>query len=130
MKYSDLAFRDGCEIFPTRQDVQEYLVRYARDVRHLVKFSTQVTNVALRQDHQRDQWDVLIKNLLTGEETQETYDAVVVASGHYSTPYIPDSIENISEFNAAYPGLILHSKLYRNAETYRDKKVIISCLPT
>lgn len=125
MKYSDLAFRDGCEIFPTRQDVQEYLVRYARDVRHLVKFSTQVTNVALRQDHQRDQWDVLIKNLLTGEETQETYDAVVVASGHYSTPYIPDSIENISEFNAAYPGLILHSKLYRNAETYRDKKVVI-----
>ncbi|XXH00604.1 hypothetical protein Hte_006952 [Hypoxylon texense] len=126
MKYSDSAFKDGCEIFPTRQDVQEYLVRYARDVRHLVKFSTQVTNITLRQDQQqRDQWGVRTKDLLTGQETQETYDAVVVASGHYSTPYIPDSIENISEFNAAYPGLISHSKLYRNAETYRGKKVVI-----
>ncbi|KAI1772837.1 FAD/NAD(P)-binding domain-containing protein [Hypoxylon cercidicola] len=125
MRYSDLAFREGCEIFPTRQDVQEYLVRYARDVRHLIKFSTQVTNVALRQDQGRDQWDVRAKDLLTGEETQETYDAVVVASGHYSMPYIPDYIENIAEFNAAYPGVISHAKLYRNAEPYRGKKVVI-----
>lgn len=125
MKYSDLAFRDGCEIFPTRQDVQEYLVKYARDVRHLIKFSTQVINVALRQDKQRDQWDVSTKDLVTGKEAQDTYDAVVVASGHYSTPYIPDSIKNITEFNAAHPGLISHSKLYRNAEPYRDKKVVV-----
>ncbi|KAI1761342.1 FAD/NAD(P)-binding domain-containing protein [Hypoxylon sp. FL1150] len=126
MKYSDLAFRDGCEIFPTRQDVQDYLVKYAKDVRHLIKFSTQVTNIALRQDQQqRDQWDISTKDLITGNEAQDTYDAVVVASGHYSTPYIPDTIENISEFHAAHPGSISHSKLYRNAEPYRNKKAVV-----
>ncbi|KAI1405966.1 FAD/NAD(P)-binding domain-containing protein [Hypoxylon fuscum] len=127
MGYSDLAFDESCEIFPTRADVQAYLVRYARDIRHLIRFSTQVTDVALRegQRRERDRWDVSTTDLLTGEETRETYDAVVVASGHYSTLYIPDSIENIAEFHAAHPGLISHSKLYRNAESYRGKKVVV-----
>ncbi|KAI1414593.1 FAD/NAD(P)-binding domain-containing protein [Hypoxylon sp. FL1857] len=130
MKYSDLGFRAGCEIFPTRQDVQAYLVAYARDVRHLIRFSTQVTHIALRRDGEgsgqgRDQWDVSTTDLLTGEERKETYDAVVVASGHYSTPYIPDSIGEISEFHKTHPGVISHSKLYRNTEPYRGKKVVV-----
>ncbi|KAI0380769.1 FAD/NAD(P)-binding domain-containing protein [Hypomontagnella monticulosa] len=126
MKYSDLGFPEGCEIFPTREAVQEYLVEYAKDIRHLIKFSTQVTDIRLRQDEQgRDQWDVSTTDLLSGKETQETYDAVVVASGHYSTPYIPDGIEGIKEWNAAYPGVISHSKVYRNAEAFRGKKVVV-----
>ncbi|KAK6954744.1 hypothetical protein Daesc_004713 [Daldinia eschscholtzii] len=129
MQYSDLAFPDGCEIFPSREDVQTYLVRYARDVRHLIKFSTQVTDVAVRTDEfrarGREQWDVSTTDLLTGKETKETYDAVVVASGHYSTPYIPDSIEGITAFHAAHPGVISHSKVYRNAEPFRGKKVVV-----
>ncbi|KAI0011077.1 FAD/NAD(P)-binding domain-containing protein [Xylariaceae sp. FL0662B] len=132
MRYSDLAFPDGCEIFPTRQVVQEYLVRYARDVRHLIKFSTQVTDVSLRHSSSsadanpaRDQWDVRATDLLSGVETQETYDAVVVASGHYATPYIPSGIEGLVAFHAAHPGLVSHSKLYRNAEPFRGKKVVV-----
>ncbi|KAI2784599.1 FAD/NAD(P)-binding domain-containing protein [Daldinia loculata] len=131
MKYSDLAFPEGCYIFPTRGDVQAYLVEYARDVRHLIKFSTQVTNVSLRsvegqpREREREQWDVRTTDLLTGKETTETYDAVVVASGHYSTPYIPDSVEGIAAFHAKHPGVISHSKLYRNAEPFRGKKVVV-----
>lgn len=102
------------------------MVEYARDVRHLVKFSTQVTDIRLRQDDSgRDQWDVSATDLLSGKETQETYDAVVVASGHYSTPYIPDGIEGIREWKTAYPGVISHSKVYRSPDAYRDKKVIV-----
>ncbi|KAF3056565.1 Thiol-specific monooxygenase [Daldinia childiae] len=131
MKYSDLAFPEGCDIFPTRSDVQAYLVEYARDVRHLIKFSTQVTDVSLRsvegqpRGREQEQWDVRTTDLLTGEETTETYDAVVVASGHYSTPYIPDSVEGIAAFHAKHLGVISHSKLYRNAEPYRGKKVVV-----
>ncbi|KAI2608663.1 FAD/NAD(P)-binding domain-containing protein [Hypoxylon fragiforme] len=136
MRYSDLPFKEGCEIFPTRGDVQEYLEQYAADVRHVIRFSTQVTGVALRPgtsfataagdgDKEQDQWDVRTTDLLTDKETTETYDAVVVASGHYSTPYIPDSIGNIDAFHAAHPGLISHSKLYRNPELYRGKKVVV-----
>ncbi|KAI0135703.1 FAD/NAD(P)-binding domain-containing protein [Daldinia grandis] len=129
MKYSDLAFPERCDIFPTRGDVQAYLVEYARDVRHLIKFSTQVADVSLRrtegQPREREQWDVRATDLLTGKETTETYDAVVVASGHYSTPYIPDSIDGITAFHAKHPGVISHSKLYRNAEPFRGKKVVV-----
>ncbi|KAI8959101.1 FAD/NAD(P)-binding domain-containing protein [Daldinia sp. FL1419] len=130
MKYSDLPFPGGCNIYPTRAVVQEYLVEYSKEVRHLIKFSTQVTLVTQAQkskDHprEREQWDVSTTNLLTGKQTTETYDAVVAASGHYSTPYIPDSIEGISDFHARHPGIISHSKLYRNAEPFRGKKVVV-----
>ncbi|KAI1135095.1 FAD/NAD(P)-binding domain-containing protein [Hypoxylon sp. FL0543] len=128
MRYSDLGFRAGVEIFPTRQAVQAYLEEYARDVRRLIRFSTQVTDVSLREDGDgwgKERWDVSTTDLLTGKETKETYDAVVVASGHYSTPYIPDSIGAISAFHKAHPGAISHSKLYRNADPYRGKKVVV-----
>ncbi|KAI1092473.1 FAD/NAD(P)-binding domain-containing protein [Rostrohypoxylon terebratum] len=131
MKYSDCEFREGCEIFPRREDVLEYLVRYAKDVRHAIKFSTQVTDIALREKNaqkpweERDQWDVSTTNLVTREKNKEVYDAVVVASGHYSTPYIPDGIEDIKAFHKAHPNVISHSKLYRNAESYKGKKVVV-----
>ncbi|KAL7625675.1 monooxygenase [Parahypoxylon ruwenzoriense] len=137
MKYSDLDFPSELEIFPTRQSVQEYLVQYARDVRRVIKFSTQVTRVALRhrgdgnskeeEEHKRelDQWDVHTRDLLSGQEAQDTYDAVVVASGHYSTPYIPSDIGNIAEFHAAHPGVVSHSKAYRDAAPFRGKKVVV-----
>ncbi|KAI2615911.1 FAD/NAD(P)-binding domain-containing protein [Hypoxylon sp. NC1633] len=136
MKYSDLSFPAECEIFPKRQDVQEYLVAYARDVRHLIQFSTQVTDIALQHpittnttlattSLEQDQWDVRTTNLLTGDQTTQTYDAVVVASGHYATPFIPNTCPDIAGFRAAHPGLISHSKLYRSAEAYRGKKVVV-----
>ncbi|KAI1214652.1 FAD/NAD(P)-binding domain-containing protein [Annulohypoxylon truncatum] len=131
MKYSDLSFRDGCEIFPRREDVQAYLVQYAKDVRHRIRFSNQVTDISLREKNarkpweERDQWDVGTTDLVTGTKSKDVYDAVVVASGHYSTPYIPDGIANIKAFHEAHPGVISHSKLYRNAEAYKGKKVVV-----
>ncbi|KAI0593083.1 hypothetical protein F4775DRAFT_579592 [Biscogniauxia sp. FL1348] len=140
MQYSDLNFPAGCEIYPSREVVQEYLVEYAKEVRHLIKFSTQVEDIALRtipitsasgKPRTQDQWDVRAKDLLSGETSLQTYDAVVVASGHYTTPYIPDSdpgsnsMVDIRAFNEAHPGVITHSKLYRNPESYRGKKVVV-----
>ncbi|KAI5918922.1 hypothetical protein F4810DRAFT_549352 [Camillea tinctor] len=136
MQYSDLAFPEGCEIYPSREVVQEYLVEYAKEVRHLIKFSTQVEDIALRtiplsETRTQDQWDVRAKDLLSGETSLQTYDAVVVASGHYTTPFIPDadpsanSMVDIRAFDKAHPGVITHSKLYRNPEQYRGKKVVV-----
>ncbi|KAI1367580.1 hypothetical protein F5Y08DRAFT_326638 [Xylaria arbuscula] len=146
MRYSDLGFtadgkgkgkgtHEGCEIFPSRQVVQEYLLRYARDVRHLVRFSTQVTGVSLQQpilsDAQdgakskiREKWTIRSTNLLTDVARVEDYDAVVVASGHYSTPFIP-SVPEISTFAMEHPGAISHSKTYRTPYDFRGKRVVI-----
>ncbi|KAI1438689.1 hypothetical protein GGR50DRAFT_685116 [Xylaria sp. CBS 124048] len=149
MRYSDLNFttnestkgtHESCEIFPPRQVVHEYLLHYARDVRHLVLFSTQVTDVSLltpvpaaadgagdgdrARPRIQDQWAVRSVDLLTGVPRTVIYDAVVVASGHYATPFVP-SVPNISAFAARYPNLISHSKTYRSASAYTGKRVVV-----
>lgn len=124
MQFSDHPFPRGCEIYPTRQVVQEYLVDYARDVRHLIRFATQVVDVSLvagplpssssaSSSTAGDKWQVTTRDLLDSNATAvSVYDAVVVASGHYATPYIPD-VPGIREFHAAWPDVISHSKSYR-----------------
>ncbi|KAI1827889.1 hypothetical protein F4861DRAFT_293565 [Xylaria intraflava] len=147
MRYSDLGFtadeggqgtHENCEIFPSRQVVREYLLQYARDVRHLVLFSTQVIDVSLLpqasaaakadEDHARprvqDRWAVRSINLITGVPRTEIYDAVVVASGHYTTPFIPPA-SDFSAFATTYPGVISHSKTYRSASAFAGKRVVI-----
>ncbi|KAI1126398.1 hypothetical protein F5Y10DRAFT_244926 [Nemania abortiva] len=142
MRYSDLGFtadrkgkgtHEGCEIFPPRQVVQEYLLQYARDVRHLVRFSTQVVDVSLQtpsssppaEPRIRDKWTIRSTNLLTDISRTEAYDAVVVASGHYSAPCIPSVAPEISAFNTAHPGVISHSKAYRTASVFAGKHVVV-----
>lgn len=53
----------------------------------------------------------------------ESFDGLIVASGHYAVPYIPD-MPGLKEFAATYPGSVEHTKQYRGPERYRDKKVI------
>jgi cation diffusion facilitator CzcD-associated flavoprotein CzcO len=50
----------------------------------------------------------------------EDFDAVVVASGHYTVPFVP-YIEGLEEFAKAYPGSVEHSKGYRGPDKYRGK---------
>ncbi|KAI1197264.1 FAD/NAD(P)-binding domain-containing protein [Nemania serpens] len=142
MRYSDLGFtadgkgkgtHEGCEIFPPRQVVQEYLAQYAREVRHMVRFSTQVTDVSLQtpssitpgQPRIREKWAVRSTSLLTDVPRVETYDALVVATGHYSAPYIPLVAPDMSAFATAHPGVISHSKTYRAASAFAGKRVVV-----
>ncbi|KAI1169075.1 FAD/NAD(P)-binding domain-containing protein [Nemania serpens] len=142
MRYSDLGFtadgkgkgtHEGCEIFPPRQVVQEYLVQYAREVRYMVRFSTRVTDVSLQtpspstpgQPRIQEKWAVRSTNLLTDVPRVETYDALVVATGHYSAPYIPSVAPDMSAFAATHPGVISHSKTYRVASAFAGKRVVV-----
>ncbi|OAA67037.1 flavin dependent oxidoreductase [Niveomyces insectorum RCEF 264] len=76
------------------------------------------------EDDYVDQWEVHATHLLAGTKTVETFDAVIVAQGHYDITFVPD-IANIRAFDAAHPGVLTHAKRYRNAAPYRDKKVLI-----
>ena len=62
--------------------------------------------------------------LSSGLSSSKWYDAIVVASGHYAVPHIPD-IKGIRQWNEGYPGRISHSKLYRRPEDYAGKKTIV-----
>jgi thioredoxin reductase len=124
MQFSDLAFPEEALIFPPRQAVQDYLVQYSQDVRHLIQFCTQVEDVRLRREHDEDVWDVISKSTLAGDVTMRTFDAVVVASGHYATTFLPD-VANIREFHSAHPDVITHAKLYRDPSYLKGKKVVV-----
>lgn len=123
MCFPDKPFGD-CLLFPTRQDVQAYLVEYAEDVRHLIAFSTRVLKVEPLLEHGRRVWQVEAKSYITGEVQCKKYDAVVLASGHFAVPFIPD-VKGIQAFHQAYPDIISHSSSYRHADCFKGKKVIV-----
>lgn len=132
-------------IYPHRQSIAEYLIAYSQEVRHLIRFSTKVDNVRLLRrprnwqrrgsddadnaangstDDHVDSWEIHSSNTIDGTPIVETFDAVIVAQGHYNNTFTPN-IPNIEEFKAAHPGVLTHSKRYRVPDPYRGKKVIV-----
>lgn len=118
MNYSDQAFPAGCSLFPPHQVVKEYMNDYAADLASVLVLSTQILSITkpAGQTH----WKVDTLHLKTGVKSSEDFDAVLVASGHYNDPFIPD-IPGLAQFNKAYPGSISHSKFYRNPAEYAGK---------
>ncbi|KAK2025932.1 dimethylaniline monooxygenase [Colletotrichum zoysiae] len=108
-------------------EVAGYLEEIAEPFSHLFTFNTHVERVekvgktwrlTLRKtphylkDGKRDYW------------WQDTFDAVVVATGHYGVPYVP-KIAGLEETFAALPSRFEHSKAYRSPEDYVNKKVVV-----
>jgi hypothetical protein len=50
----------------------------------------------------------------------ETFDAVVVSTGRYDAPWVPD-IPGLSDWARAYPGEVYHSRNYRSPKDHRGK---------
>ncbi|KAH8596796.1 putative flavin dependent monooxygenase [Bisporella sp. PMI_857] len=121
MNFSDFPFPDAVPLFPSHKIVRQYLEDYSVNIRHLIKFSTQVLDV---KPVEGGRWWVTTKEVVSGKEEQKLYDAVIVSSGHYDDPYLPD-IPGLVEWERSFPGSISHSKFYRRAEDYRGKKVVV-----
>ena len=124
MGFKGLDWPQDSQLFPKHQTVLKYIEDYGRDVQDTVRYSTQVTNVTSTSDDPATSWSVTSQDLQISVAATETYDAVVVANGHFITPYIPD-IPNIADWNKAHPSLISHSKYYRRPEEFTNKKVIV-----
>jgi cation diffusion facilitator CzcD-associated flavoprotein CzcO len=130
MQYANRPFGEELSLFPRRESVLEYLRAYAEDVRPLIRSACQVVDVRATRPvdsgngSHYGEWTVTSIDEATQKQCSEMYDAVVVASGHFSVPYIP-SIEGIAAWCAAYPNSVLHSKAYRSAEPFTGKKVVV-----
>lgn len=124
MKHSDAPSLEDHQLFPTRQEVEDYLSDYAQDVVDLVRFQTQVTNIQPKDGCAGDLWCVATKDLLSGEVEEHEYDAVVIANGHYNVPHLPD-IKGIRQWHETNPGAITHSKAYRSPDKYTGQKVLV-----
>ena len=89
----------------------EDLVSYNTTVELAEKIGSEWKLTLRREGNGSDYWWV------------EWFDAVVVASGHYSVPYIPD-IEGLDAFEKLRPGSVLHSKQFRGKEQFEGKVML------
>ncbi|CAG8001919.1 unnamed protein product [Penicillium olsonii] len=123
MRYSDEEWPADAQLFPKHSTVKQYLEDYAADIKNHIQFETQVIDVSLQTTASHD-WNITTRNLHTGSDTTNTYDAVVVASGHFTVPFVPD-ITGIQHWDASYPEAISHSKFYDSPECFSGKKVVV-----
>ena len=124
MKHPDDPSLEHNQLFPTRETVLSYLTTYASSIKSLVQFHTQVIDVSLQNLNGTDSWSVQTRNLKTGRMLDTKYDAVIVASGHLSVPALPE-IRGIKDWHWRNPGIISHSKHYRNPAGYVGKKTLV-----
>ena len=102
-----------------REWVEDIFVRAGND--KLVELSTTVE----RAEKIHGKWVLTLRKEGSGKNHwwQESFDALVVASGHYNIPWIPD-IPGLREYDEKYPGRLLHSKHFRDATRFEGK---VSC---
>ncbi|PLB37864.1 putative dimethylaniline monooxygenase [Aspergillus candidus] len=114
---------------PTRpwQVVSRYLDDLAKDYLHLISFNTTVERVKKIGG----KWTVTLRRTdMThhGQPAdywwQEHFDAVIVASGHYNVPLVPE-VKGLDAAFKAHPTKLEHAKSFRSANDYVDKKVVV-----
>lgn len=128
MAYTDHPFPTDIPLFPPHGVVREYLHDYARDLEPMLSLQTQVLSIARVATTSTTSpsssgvrgWDVRVLDLQTQQERTTRFDAVLIASGHYNDPFIPD-IQGLAEFDRVNPGCVSHSKFYRRPDEYAGK---------
>ena len=70
--------------------------------------------------NQSDLFTVTTKHLDTGVLTTETFNWVVVATGHFSHPRVPDDVDGVDSFT----GQVIHSSEVRDFDQFVGKRVL------
>ncbi|MGL6161289.1 flavin-containing monooxygenase [Microbulbifer sp.] len=117
MAYSDDVPSNERLKFWSKAEYREYLNSYVEkfNLEEKIKYSTEVTSV--RQTPGADSWEVEVS--CNGEMERLEFDSVVVCSGHFQRPKIPE-IEGLESFK----GDVVHSKFYRDKNFYEGKRVL------
>jgi cation diffusion facilitator CzcD-associated flavoprotein CzcO len=102
------------------QTIQRYVQSLVdrKGYQDLVSYNTTVELVS----KVNGEWEVVLRK--SGERSdywwKEHFDAVVVANGHYTVPYVPQ-IKGLREFEHRKPGSVIHTKGYRGRDAYHGK---------
>ncbi|XP_067323770.1 flavin-containing monooxygenase 1-like isoform X1 [Anolis sagrei] len=121
--FSDFPYPEDFPVFLPNARLLEYLEMYTKhfDLRRHIQFKTKVINISKCPDFSATgQWDVITET--EGEQKSAIFDAVMVCIGFLTNPRMPlTSFPGIEKFN----GMYLHSRHYKNAEVFRDKRVLV-----
>ncbi len=116
----DHHFKQPIPSFPPREVLYDYIVGRAKeaDIRKWIKFNTLVRHV--EYDKSKDKFLVTVETLPDRKRTTETFDWVVVASGHFSVPNVPH-FPGVETF----PGRVLHAHDFRSADEFKGKDLLV-----
>ncbi|XP_010423170.1 PREDICTED: flavin-containing monooxygenase FMO GS-OX-like 9 [Camelina sativa] len=128
MGYSDFPFvaKKGRDMrrFPGHKELWLYLKDFceAFGLREMIRFNVKVEFV--REEEEDDdgvkRWIVRSKEKLSGKVLEEIFDAVVVATGHYSHPRLPN-IKGMDSWKRKQ----IHSHVYRVPDPFRNEVVVV-----
>jgi dimethylaniline monooxygenase (N-oxide forming) len=116
---ADFSWPKDTSLFPSQRDVYVYLANYAQQSlpKDVFRLNTKVTNVS----HSNNKWTVQYSTLSNDTHTEQ-FDFVIVSSGIFDCPHIPENIIDRSSFH----GTLIHSCDYRSPEHVRGKRVILA----
>ena len=106
--------------YPPREVLYDYIVGRAKaaDIRPWIQFSTVVRGV--NHDKTSDKFYVTVERLKDHTLHTEMFDYVVVATGHFSVPNVPQ-FPGVETF----PGRVLHSHDFRSANEFTGKDLLV-----
>lgn len=124
LEFADYSFEEhfGKQIasYPPRAVLFDYIEGRVlkAGVRDWIRFSTVVRNV--EYDMEAGDFTVTVHDLAADHVYKERFDNVIVASGHFSTPNVPE-YEGFSTYN----GRIIHAHDFRDAREFAGKDVLV-----
>ncbi|ORX91003.1 FAD/NAD(P)-binding domain-containing protein [Basidiobolus meristosporus CBS 931.73] len=120
MSFKNHPFPEDTPLFPSHSHVLENLEAFAEENKllPLVTFNTIVQHM----DYLDEEWKLTL--LTEGEISTEAFDAVIVCSGHYYVPFIPN-INGLDELSEKRPDKLLHSREYKKPEDFKGKVVLV-----
>jgi len=106
--------------FPPREPLRDYILGRANksNVRDWVRFNHAVRDVQFNDA--TGKFSLRATNLVDNADSEELFDYVVVATGHFSVPNIPQ-IEGIDTF----PGRVIHGHDFRDAVEFAGQQVLV-----
>ncbi|MDK3018780.1 NAD(P)-binding domain-containing protein [Pseudodonghicola flavimaris] len=124
LEFADYSFEEhfGKQIasYPPRAVLFDYIEGRVlkANVRDWIRFSSVIRWV--EYDPDADDFTVTVHNLASDHVYKERFDHVICASGHFSSPNVPE-YEGFSTFN----GRIVHAHDFRDAREFAGKDVLV-----
>ena len=124
LEFADYTFEEhfGRAIgsYPPREVLWDYIKGRVEkaDVRKYIRFNTAIRHIEYNEN--TENFTVTAQDHSIDKIYDEDFDYVICATGHFSTPYVPE-FEGFEKFG----GRILHAHDFRDALEFKDKTVLL-----
>lgn len=105
--------------YPPRLALRDYIMGYAKNAKinhEWIRCNTMVKNVVFNEESKR--FEITAQDLAS--EYKEIFDHVIVSTGHFSVPVMPE-FAGLGD----YAGLTMHSHDFRAAEAFKGQTVVV-----